>query len=108
MKTLNVLAAAFAAGGLLAAGAALAKDLLSKEQYIDYTAQVKCAEQKYSYSDPDRYDKELDRIEKSFGIKDKDIESGKMDELAGKYDAEPDTYDAIDAKKAALCPEPAQ
>lgn len=94
--------------GAFGAASAQARDLLTKEQYIDYSAQVKCAEQKYSYNDPDRYEKELDSIEKAFGIKDKDIESGKVDDLAAKYDAEPDTYDAVDAKKAALCPEPAQ
>ncbi|MFZ5757984.1 MAG: hypothetical protein ACOY3X_13845 [Pseudomonadota bacterium] len=102
MKIAHVAAAA----ALIVSGTAMAKDLLTKEQYIDYSAQVKCAEQKYSYSDPDKYEKELDRIEKSFGIKDKDIESGKVDDLAAKYDAEPDTYDAVDAKKASLCPEP--
>ncbi|MFZ5723584.1 MAG: hypothetical protein ACOY33_07965 [Pseudomonadota bacterium] len=107
MKAIH-LAVAAAVAGLLATGSALAKDLLTKEQYIDYSAQVKCAEQKYSYSDPDRYEKELDRIEKTFGIKDKDIESGRMDDLAVKYDAEPDTYDAVDTKKAALCPQPAE
>lgn len=104
MKTIRIVAVAVA--GLLFAGSVVAKDLLTKEQYIDYTAQVKCAEQKYSYSDPDRYEKEQGKIEKAFGIKDKDIESGAMDEIAAKYDADADTYDAIDAKKAALCPEP--
>ena len=107
MKIASLLAAAMAVAGTLCAGVVLAKDLqLTKEQYIDYTAQVKCAEQKYSYNDPNRYDKELDKIEKAFGIKDKDIETGKMDEIAAKYEADNDTYDAIDAKKAALCPQP--
>ena len=100
MKHALVLAAA----GLLAAGAASAKDLLTKEQYINYQAQVKCAEQQYSFSDPDRYEKEVSKIEKSFGIKEKDIESGRMDDLAAKYDAAPAVYDAIDEKKNALCP----
>ena len=95
--------AVVAAAGLLAAGAALAGDLLTKDQYIDYNVQVKCAEQKYSFSDPKRYDKEVDRIEKSFGIKDKDIDSGRMDELAAKYDS--DIYDAVEEKKAKMCPE---
>ena len=90
---------------LLAAASANAKDLLTREQYIDYSAQMKCAEQKYSYSDPDKYEKEQSRIEKAFGIKDKDIESGALDDVAAKYDAEPDTYDAVDAKKNALCPQ---
>jgi hypothetical protein len=100
MKHALVLAVA----GLLATGAASAKDLLTKEQYIDYQAQVKCAEQQYSFSDPDRYEKEVAKIEKAFGIKEKDIESGRVDDLAAKYDADPAVYDAIDEKKNALCP----
>lgn len=89
---------------ILAAGTATAKDLLTQAQYIDYSAQVKCAGQQYSFSDPDRYEKELARIEKSFGIKEKDIESGRMDDLAARYDADPAVYEAIDEKRNALCP----
>lgn len=101
MKIAHVAAVA----GLLFAGAASAKDLLTQAQYIDYQAQVKCAEQKYSFSDPDRYEKEISKIEKAFGIREKDIESGAMDDLAAKFDADPAVYDAIDAKKNALCPQ---
>lgn len=90
---------------LLFAGSATAKDLLTPAQYIDYSAQVKCAEQQYAFSDPDRYEQELARIEKTFGIKEKDIESGRMDELSARYDADPATYDAIDEKRNALCPQ---
>lgn len=90
---------------LFFAGTAAAKDLLTQAQYIDYSAQVKCAEQQYAFSDPDRYEKELSRIEKAFGIKEKDIESGRMDELSARYDADPATYDAIDEKRNALCPQ---
>lgn len=91
---------------LFIAGTVSAKDLLTQSQYIDYSAQVKCAEQQYAFSDPDRYEKELARIEKSFGIKEKDIESGRMDELSARYDADPATYDAIEEKRGALCPQP--
>lgn len=101
IRTLTLLA-----GALLATAGAQAKDLLTKEQYIDYSAQMKCAEQLYSYSDPDRYEKEQNRIEKAFGIKEKDIESGRVDDLSAKYDADPLVYDAIDTKRNALCPMP--
>lgn len=92
--------------GVSLAGHVLATELLSKERYIDYSAQMKCAEQMYSFNDPDKYEKEQSRIEKAFGIKDKDIESGKMDDMSAAYDADAAVYDAIDEKKAVLCPEP--
>ena len=104
MKKIPVLAAAI----LLASGAAQAKDLLTKEQYIDYQAQMKCAEVKYSYSDPDRYDQEQSKIDKAFKIRDKDIEDGRMDELMEKYGNDTAVLDAIDAKVTALCPQPAE
>lgn len=95
-----------AVAGLLVSGAAVAKDLLSKDQYIDYQAQMKCAETQYSYSDPDRFEKEQQKIDKAFNVKEKDIEAGKMDELSEKYGADSAVLDAIDAKTAALCPQP--
>lgn len=100
MKTIPALVAIT----LLSPVAATAKDLLTQTQYIDYSAQVKCAEQQYSFSDPDRYEKELSRIEKSFGIREKDIESGRLDELAARYEADPAVYDAVEAKRGELCP----
>ncbi len=102
MKTLHILAVA----GLLASGSAFAKDLLTQDQYIDYQAQMKCAEVQYSYSDPDRYDKEQAKIDKSFGIKEKDIEAGRMDELMEKYGSDSAVLDAIDAKVNVACPQP--
>ncbi len=106
MKGIQKILRVVATAGLVAAGSASAAELLTKDQYIDYSAQMKCAEQMYSFSDPDKYEKEQNKIEKTFGIKDKDIESGAMDELAANHDADPAVYDAIDVKKAALCPQP--
>ena len=95
-----------AAAMLLASGSAFAKDLLSRDQYIDYQAQMKCAEQQYSYTDPDRYEKEQAGIDKSFKVTEKDIENGRMDDMMGKYGSDNAVLDAIDAKTAALCPQP--
>lgn len=106
MKGIRKISGVVAAIGFVVAGSASAAALLTKEQYIDYSAQMKCAEQLYSFSDPDKYEKEQNKIEKTFGIKDKDIESGTMDELSATYDADSAVYDAIDVKKAALCPQP--
>lgn len=102
MKTVNALAVV----ALLSAATAQAGDLLTRDQYIDYQAQAKCAEVQYSYSDPDRYDKEMARIDKAFKVTDKDIENGRMDDLMAKYGSESDVLDAIDAKVATLCPQP--
>lgn len=96
---------ALIAAGLFCPATALAGDLLTQDQYVDYAAQVKCAEQLYSFSDPDRYEKELSRIEKSFGIREKDIESGRMDELAARYEADPAVYETIEVKRTGLCPQ---
>jgi len=100
---MNRLAALFVASAL-SASAAAAADLLSREQYIDYTAQMKCAEMLYSYSDPDRHAKEQESIDKAFGVKEKDVESGRVDALMDKYGADAGVLDAIDAKVNELCP----
>lgn len=97
--------ALFVVAGLLPVVAA-AGDLLTKDQYIDYQSQMKCAEVQYSYSDPDRYEKEQAKIDKAFNVKEKDIEAGRMDALMEKYGADAGVLDAIDAKTAALCPAP--
>jgi hypothetical protein len=83
---------------------AAAADLLSREQYIDYTAQMKCAEMLHSYSDPDMHAKEQERIDKAFGVKEKDVEAGRIDALMDKYGADAGVLDAIDAKVNELCP----
>lgn len=103
MKIPHLLAAAT----LLAVSApVLAKDLLSKDQYIDYQAQMKCAEQQYSYNDPDMYEKEQAKIDKAFKVTEKDIENGRMDDLMGKYGSDNAVLDAIDARVNSLCPTP--
>lgn len=100
---MNRLAALFVASAMSAAATA-APDLLSREQYIDYTAQMKCAEMLYSYADPDRHAQEQERIDKAFGVKEKDVEAGRVDALMDKYGADAGVLDAIDAKVNALCP----
>lgn len=97
-----------AVSALLFSGVAAAKDLLTQDQYVDYQTQMKCAETQYSYSDPDRYEKEQAKIDKAFKVSDKDIENGRMDELMEKYGSDAGVLDAIDAKTAALCPQPAE
>jgi len=105
MKSIHLVAiAALTASGFAVAG----KDLLSKDQYIDYQSQMKCAEMQYSYSDPDRYEKEQSKIDKAFKVTEKDVENGRMDEMMEKYGSDSAVLDAIDAKTAALCPQPAQ
>ena len=104
MKSVHIVAVA----GLLASGTLMAKDLLTQDQYIDYQSQMKCAEQQYSYNDPDRYEKEQAKIDKAFKVTEKDIENGRMDDLMGKYGSDNGVLDAIDAKVAALCPQPAE
>lgn len=83
---------------------ACAADVLSREQFIEYNAQMKCAEMLYSYTDPDKHAKEQERIDKSFGIKEKDIEAGKIDALMEKYGADAGVLDAVDTKVNELCP----
>lgn len=106
MKVIRHVFPVLAVAGLLVSGAAVARDLLGKDQYIDYQAQMKCAEQQYSYSDPDRFEKEQQKIDKAFGVSEKDIETGKMDDLSAKYGSDSVVLDAIDAKTAELCPQP--
>ena len=106
MQVVHKIVSSLAVAGLLASGTAVARDLLTKEQYIDYQAQMKCAEQQYSYSDPDRFEKEQQKIDKTFSVKEKDIEAGRMDELSEKYGADSAVLDAIDAKTTELCPQP--
>jgi hypothetical protein len=96
---------ALAVTALFIPGLACAGDLLSKDQFIDYQSQMRCAEMLYSYTDPAKHDKEQTRIDKSFNVKDKDIENGRIDELMEKYGADAGVLDAIDVKVNALCPD---
>lgn len=83
---------------------ASAKDLLTREQFIDYNSKMKCAEMLYSYTDPDKFAKEQEKIDKAFGVKEKDIEAGKIDALMDKYGSDAGVLDAVDAKVTELCP----
>lgn len=102
MKATRVLAVIAA---LLVPGLANAGDLLSKEKFIDYQAQMRCAEFQFSHSDAARYEQEQERIDKAFKVKEKDHEAGRIDELMTKYDTDSSVLDAISVKVDALCPQ---
>lgn len=102
MKTTRVFAVVAA---LFVPGLASAGDLLSKEKFIDYQAQMRCAEFLYSHTDAARYEQEQTNIDKAFKVKEKDLEAGRIDELMTKYDTDNSVVDAIAAKVQALCPQ---
>jgi HPt (histidine-containing phosphotransfer) domain-containing protein len=74
---------------------------MNQQQFIDYSAEQHCLNQKL-WDQPDKLESELEKLEKKFGIREKDLDA--LDDLTAKYNADGDVQAAIEAKVRTLCP----
>ena len=96
IKTLLATAVATALPGL-----ASAEDLMSKDQYIDYSAKQHCINQDY-WDQPDKQNAELAALDKAMGIGEDDYMA--LDDLAMEMDQDADVQAAVEAKAREMCP----
>jgi len=74
---------------------------MDRTQYIDYAAQQHCLNQTL-WDQPDKLENELEKLEKKFGIREKDLDA--LDDLTAKYNADSEAQSAIETKVRTLCP----
>lgn len=91
--------AIFTATILLSTGAA-ALDM-SKQQFIDYSAQQHCLNQKL-WDQPAKLESELMALEEKFGVSEDDLDA--LDALTAKYNADPAIQTQVEEKARVLCP----
>jgi hypothetical protein len=90
----------FAAALTLLPASALALDM-SQQQFIDYSAEQHCLNQKL-WDQPAQLEAELIKLEEKFGISEDDLDA--LDELTAKYNADPTIQPQIEEKALTLCP----
>ena len=98
-KTLKTAALAGLVGALTAL--ALAKPLMTKDQYIEYSAKQHCINQDY-WDQPDKQNAELSALDKAMGIGEGDYAA--LDDLAMEYDMDPSVQEAVETKARKMCP----
>lgn len=91
---------AFAAALTLLPASALALDM-SQQQFIDYSAEQHCLNQKL-WDQPAQLEAELIKLEEKFGISEDDLDA--LDELTAKYNADATIQPQIEEKALVLCP----
>jgi HPt (histidine-containing phosphotransfer) domain-containing protein len=74
---------------------------MDRTQFIDYAAQQHCLNQKL-WDQPDKLERELEKLEKKFGIREKDLDA--LDDLTAKYNADSEVQAAVEEKVRTLCP----
>jgi HPt (histidine-containing phosphotransfer) domain-containing protein len=94
------LVSAFAAALALLPASALALDM-SQQQFIDYSAEQHCLNQKL-WDQPAKLEEELMALEEKFGITEDDLDA--LDALTAKYNADPSIQPQIEEKARTLCP----
>lgn len=90
----------FAAALILLPASALALDM-SEQQFIDYSAEQHCLNQKL-WDQPAKLEEELMALEEKFGITEDDLDA--LDALTAKYNADATIQPQIEEKARALCP----
>ncbi|MCC1495866.1 hypothetical protein [Alcanivorax sp. 1008] len=90
----------FAAALTLLPASALALDM-SQQQFIDYSAEQHCLNQKL-WDQPAQLEAELIKLEEKYGISEDDLDA--LDELTAKYNADATIQPQIEEKALALCP----
>ena len=98
-KTANRLALAGLAFALPAL--ALAEPLMTRDQYIEYSAKQHCINQQY-WDQPDKQGSELNALDKSMGIGEDDYAA--LDDMAMEYDMDPTVQEEVEAKARKMCP----
>lgn len=94
------LATTFAAALALLPASALALDM-SQEQFIEYSAEQHCLNQKL-WDQPAKLEEELMALEEKYGVTEDDLDA--LDALTAKYNADPSIQPKIEEKARALCP----
>ena len=94
------LVSAFTAALALFPASALALDM-SQQQFIDYSAEQHCLNQKL-WDQPAKLEEELITLEEKYGISEDDLDA--LDALTAKNNADVSIQPKIEEKARALCP----
>lgn len=98
-KSLKTLMAISIAAALPAI--ASAEELMTKDQYIEYSAKQHCINQDY-WDQPDKQNAELAALDTAMGIGEDDYMA--LDDLAMAMDQDADVQAAVEAKAREMCP----
>ena len=98
-KTLKTLMATAVAGALPAL--ASAESLMTKDQYIEYSAKQHCINQDY-WDQPDKQNAELTALDEAMGIGEDDYDA--LDTLAMEMDQDAGVQAAVETKAREMCP----
>ncbi len=90
----------FAAALILLPASALALDM-SQQQFIEYSAEQHCLNQKL-WDQPEKLESELIKLEEKYGISEDDLDA--LDALTAKNNADASIQPQIEEKARTLCP----
>jgi len=85
---------------LLFSSVSLSNELMSKEQYTDYSVRYQCAKLRF-HDDLAKQEQEILNLETDFGLTDENFEA--FDELVQQYEKDNDLLDDIRARVTKEC-----
>lgn len=92
---------ALAGFALILPGLAMADPLMSRDQYIEYSAKQHCINQQY-WDQPDKQNAELTALDTAMGIGEDDYDA--LDALAMELDMDASVQEAVELKAREACP----